>query len=250
MRKTIFSLLILLLPGAAYSQSCPAPLRDARRLVLVVAPTMTSTTANLTRYVRAAPGAPWHATGGPATALIGHNGVAWSYVFARYARRGEPLKIEGDKRAPAGFFSIGRRFGFAAERGGNYLHLTQGTVCVSDARSSAYNTITSRAKVGWTVRGENMWRVPEYRRGLLVDYPTDRRAQAGSCIFIHLRLRGATGTSGCVSLPEPQLIALQAFASPGTVLAILPRHALDRFKGCLPYVNRTTPEHLRVTGLN
>ena len=250
MRSVMFVLLLVLLPSSAFAQSCPAPLRDARRLVLVVAPTMTSTTANLTRYVRAAPGAPWHATGGPATALIGHNGVAWSYVFARYARRGEPLKIEGDKRAPAGFFSIGRRFGFAAERGGNYLHLTQGTVCVSDARSSAYNTITSRAKVGWTVRGENMWRVPEYRRGLLVDYPTDRRAQAGSCIFIHLRLPGATGTSGCVSLPEPQLIALQAFASPGTVLAILPRHALDRFKGCLPYVNRTTPEHLRVTGLN
>ena len=237
MRSVMFVLLLVLLPSSAFAQSCPAPLRDARRLVLVVAPTMSSTTASLTSYVRAAPGAPWHATGGPATALIGHNGVAWSYAFARYARRGEPLKVEGDKRAPAGFFRIGRRFGFAAERGRGYLRLTQGTVCVSDARSPAYNTVASRAKVGWTVRGENMWRVPEYRRGLLVDYPTDRKARAGSCIFIHLRLPGATGTSGCVSLPEPQLIALQGFAVPGTVLAILPRETLDRFKGCLPETN-------------
>jgi hypothetical protein len=40
-----------------------------------------------------------------------------------------------------------------------------------------------------------------------------------------------------VSVPEPQLIALQRFAAPGTVLAILPRQALDRFKGCLPETN-------------
>jgi L,D-peptidoglycan transpeptidase YkuD (ErfK/YbiS/YcfS/YnhG family) len=237
MRKAMFSLLILLLPCAAHAQSCPAPLRGARRLVLVLAPTMSSSTASLTRYVRAAPGARWYATGGPASALIGHKGVGWSEAFAQYARRGEPLKVEGDKRAPAGFFRIGPRFGFAAERGRDYLRVTQGTVCVSDARSPAYNTIISRAKVGWTVRGENMWRIPEYRRGLLVDYPTDRKRRAGSCIFIHLRLPGATGTSGCVSVPEPRLIALQRFAAPGAVLAILPRQALDRFKGCLPEIN-------------
>jgi L,D-peptidoglycan transpeptidase YkuD (ErfK/YbiS/YcfS/YnhG family) len=106
--------------------------------------------------------------------------------------------------------------------------------CVDDSNSPAYNTITSRARVGWQVHGENMWRVPEYRRGLLIDYPTDRAARAGSCIFIHVRLPGATGTSGCVSLPELQVIALQDFAQGGAVLAVLPRQALDRFKGCLP----------------
>jgi hypothetical protein len=43
-----------------------------------------------------------------------------------------------------------------------------------------------------------------------------------------------TGTGGCVALPEPQLIAMQDFAQAGAVLAILPRQALGRFKGCLP----------------
>ena len=234
MRSALFVLFLLLFSSPAFAQSCPAPLRDARRLVLAVADTMTSTTASLTRYIRATPSAPWRAQGGPATALIGHNGVAWSHAFRQFARRGEPVKVDGDKRAPLGFFRIGRRFGFTAGHGPHYLRVRQGTVCVDDPRSAAYNTITSRAKVGWTVHGENMWRVPEYRRGLLVEYPTDAKARAGSCIFIHLRLPGATGTSGCVSLPEPHLIALQEFAEPGTVLAILPRRALGRFKGCLP----------------
>ena len=57
-----------------------------------------------------------------------------------------------------------------------------------------------------------MWRIPEYKLGLLVDYPTDAMARAGSCIFIHRWVKGANGTHGCVALPEPQLESLQDFA--------------------------------------
>jgi L,D-peptidoglycan transpeptidase YkuD (ErfK/YbiS/YcfS/YnhG family) len=42
------------------------------------------------------------------------------------------------------------------------------------------------------------------------------------------------GTGGCVALPEPQLVRLQDFTQGGAVLAIVPRGALDRFRGCLP----------------
>jgi L,D-peptidoglycan transpeptidase YkuD (ErfK/YbiS/YcfS/YnhG family) len=213
MRTLLLAFCLLFAPYAAQAQSCPAPLTVAKRLVLVVAPTMSSSTASLQRFERAAPDAPWHPVGGPASALIGHKGVAW---------------------APAGFFTIGRSFGFAASRQPGYLRINTGMVCVDDPASPAYNTITARAKIGWKVHGENMWRVPEYRRGLLVDYPTDRRDRAGSCIFIHLRLPGKTGTAGCVALPEPQLRTLQNFAQGGAVLAVLPKQALPRFKGCLP----------------
>jgi len=74
----------------------------------------------------------------------------------------------------------------------------------------------------------------EYRRGLLVDYPTNRNARGGSCVFIHVQLPDRTGSGGGVALPEPQLEAVQDFVQDGAVLAILPRPALDRFKGCLP----------------
>ncbi len=79
-----------------------------------------------------------------------------------------------------------------------------------------------------------MWRVPDYRSGLVVDYPIDAKARAGSCIFIHVWLPNKTGTAGCVALSEPELIALQDFAEPGAVLAVLPRQALGRLGACLP----------------
>jgi L,D-peptidoglycan transpeptidase YkuD (ErfK/YbiS/YcfS/YnhG family) len=227
-------LMLLFAPQVALAQSCPQPLASATRLVLVTAEKFTSTTATIQRYERETPNTPWQIAGGPATGLIGHKGVAWAHAFRRFARGREPVKVEGDKRAPAGFYKIGRNFGFSAAQMSNYMRIVQGTTCVDDLASPAYNTISSRAELGPKVHGENMWRVPEYARGLLVDYPTDRKARAGSCIFIHLQLPGRTGTSGCVALPEPQLQAVQDFARGGAVLAIVPRQALPRFKGCLP----------------
>ena len=233
-RAAVLALIALIAPQAALAQSCPEPLASARRLVLVTADTMSSTSASVQRFERDAPNAPWQLSGGPATALIGHRGLAWAHTFRAFARKGEPVKVEGDKRAPAGFYKIGRSFGFAVSDRPGYLRITDGMTCVDDPRSPAYNTITTRSEVGAKVHGENMWRVPEYARGLLVDYPSNRKARAGSCIFIHLQLPGKTGTSGCVALPEPQLEAVQDHVQAGAVLAILPRQAIKRLKGCLP----------------
>jgi D-alanyl-D-alanine dipeptidase len=167
--------------------------------------------------------------------VVGKTGMGWSPFFARLARRGEPIKVEGDKRAPAGIFPIGRSFGIVASSRPNYLRLTPDTICVDDPSSPAYNTIASRARLGPAVRAENMsYAVTMYRRGLLVDYPTDARRRAGSCIFIHVWRSPTVGTAGCVALPEPRVAALQNFAADGAVLAILPRMALDRLPGCLP----------------
>ena len=234
MRFVFSTLLVLLTPQFALAQSCPAPLRDARNLVLVTPDTMSSSTATLRRFTRPSADASWKADGGPVSALIGRKGTAWSPAFRTFAAEGEPIKVDGDKRAPAGFFPIGRSFGFAPVKRAHYLHIQDGTTCVDDPSSPAYNTITTRARVGWKVGGENMWRVPEYRRGLLVDYPTDRSAKGGSCIFIHVRKPGAVGTAGCVALAEPEVERLQNFSAGGAVLAIVPKPALGRFAGCLP----------------
>jgi len=234
MARAILLVLLLLTPASAWAQSCPAQLGDARKLVLVVADTMSSNTATLWRFERTSADAAWTRVGRPESALIGYRGIAWAPSFRGYARPGEPIKTEGDKRNPGGVFPIGRPFGFAASHDPNYVHIADGTVCVDDPSSLAYNTITTRGQVGTKVHAENMWRAQSYRRGLLVDYPTDAKARAGSCIFIHLRLPSATGTAGCVALPEPQLVGLQAFAQSGAVLAVLPKQAMPRFKGCLP----------------
>jgi len=219
----------------AQSQSCPAPLKDARRLVLVIAKAMNEATAEMRLYERASASEPWRAASEPEPANLGRAGMGWSHFFRRYAKAGEPLKVEGDRRAPAGIYPIGRSFGILPSERPGYLHVTEDTVCVNETSSPHYNAITSRKLVAPNTSVENMSRaLPMYRRGLVVGYPTDGKARAGSCIFIHVWRSPTSGTSGCVSLPEPRVEALQEFAAAGAIVAILPQAAVSRFGNCLP----------------
>ena len=217
------------------AQTCPAPLAAATRLVLVTSKTMDATAALMQLFERATPKDSWFAVGDAEPALVGRAGMAWSHFYRNLRRGNEPVKVEGDKRAPAGVYPIGRSFGTVPSSRSGHLQITKDMVCVDDVSSPAYNTITSRAQVGPKVKAENMSRaLPMYRRGLLVDYPTNAKARAGSCIFIHVWKSPTVGTAGCVSLPEARVEALQEFSAPGAVLAILPRAALDRLAGCVP----------------
>lgn len=224
------------------SQSCPAPLAGARRLVLVTAKSIDEPAAEMQLYERGSPAEPWQARGPSEPVMLGRGGVGWSYFFRRYARAGEPIKVEGDKRAPAGFYRIGRSFGTVPSSRPGHIRVTDDTVCVHEPSSPHYNRIVSRMVAGPSVGAEDMSRMqPMYRRGLVVDYPTDGRVRAGSCIFIHVWRSPATGTAGCVSMPEMRIEALQDFAGGSAVLAILPRQALGRFAACLPRTGERKP---------
>lgn len=166
---------------------------------------------------------------------LGKKGVAWGRGFSGLAGHDEPLKTEGDKRTPAGFYTIGQPFGFAASPLARYLQLRPESVCVEDPSSTAYNTITSGSLVGRTSNRENMRAIRLYRRGLVVDYPTDAEHRAGSCIFIHVWKNPTSGTDGCLTLPEERVAALQKFAdAQATVLAVIPESAFGRLAECLP----------------
>ena len=227
---------VLLFPTFASAQSCPAALKDATRLVLVTTETMDSLPATAQLFERASPKGGWRSVGEAEPAVVGRAGIAWSHWFRHLARAQEPIKIEGDKRAPAGIYPIGGTFGTEPSSRPGHLTVNGDTVCVDDPGSPAYNQITSRALVGPKFHTENMSKaLPMYRHGLLIDYPTDIAAKAGSCIFIHVWRSPTRGTAGCVALPEARVLALQEFsANGGAVLAILPRFALSRLRGCLP----------------
>jgi L,D-peptidoglycan transpeptidase YkuD (ErfK/YbiS/YcfS/YnhG family) len=220
-------------------ESCPAALAQATRLVLVVAPDMQSVAATLRRFERASPAADWTAGGKAEPAVVGKAGLGWGWTFAAYARDGEPAKHEGDKRAPAGFYPLGRPFGLSAAALPGYLRLEpEESFCVDDARSSFYGSIVPHAVAGAHMSGEKMWTVPLYRRGLLVDYPANRRHKAGSCVFVHVWRGAKSGTAGCVALPENSVRDLQGWAKPGTAaIGILPKSAFDRFAPCLKGVS-------------
>jgi L,D-peptidoglycan transpeptidase YkuD (ErfK/YbiS/YcfS/YnhG family) len=235
-RAFVVVLAALVVPSSAFGQACPAALNGAKRLVLVTTETMDTTPATMQWFERTSAAEPWRALGAPEPALVGRAGMAWAPAFRQFARPGEPIKAEGDKRAPAGVYPIGGTFGTVPSSRPGHLQVTEDTVCVDDLDSPAYNTITSRALIGPKVHAENMSKaLPMYRHGLLVNYPTDVAAKAGSCIFIHVWRSPTRGTGGCVSMPEERVMALQDFTEGGgAALAIMPRQALGRLRGCLP----------------
>lgn len=231
----VSALSLLCVPLAAAAQSCPPLLANANRLILVTFERMSSTSSSLGLFERNSSTDAWRLANRPEPSVLGVKGAAWSYQYRHLAVPGDPIKREGDNRTPAGIFAVGQPFGFAPSPLADYLQIEPDTVCVDDPNSDIYNTITSRRKVEPLVSVEHMRRGSLYRRGLVVDYPTDAHQRAGSCIFIHVWKSPVTGTAGCIALPEARVAALQKFSvQPGTVLAVLPHHALGRLAHCLP----------------
>ena len=75
--------------AGAQPQSCPVPLADARRLVLVTAKSINEPAAEMQLYKRASPTEPWQALGPSEPVTVGRGGIGWSHFFRRYARAGE-----------------------------------------------------------------------------------------------------------------------------------------------------------------
>ena len=87
-------------------------------------------------------GESWKTTGSPERIVVGYNGLGWAYAFRDKALSDEPLKLEGDKRTPAGIFPLGPAFGFSASDKTDYVQLTPSeTFCVNDPKSPHYNKI-------------------------------------------------------------------------------------------------------------
>ena len=65
---------------------CPAPLAGAKRLVLVIAPSMNDMAATMRLYERASANAAWHALDATEPATIGKAGMALEKAFGVSAK--------------------------------------------------------------------------------------------------------------------------------------------------------------------
>ena len=190
---------------------------------VVTTPSMNSSAARVKLYKRGAPGEQWMPDGKAAAAVVGKAGLAWGHGYMEHKVESDPEKTEGDGRTPAGIFAVGHTFGFSVSSHPGHLVLKLGeTLCVDDPASPAYNRIVRRQEVGPETSAEDMRAIPLYRFGIVVDYPTDREARRGSCIFIHVWRGPTMGTAGCIAMPEQRVKTLQAFTRKPSVVAILP----------------------------
>ena len=155
----------------------------------------------LTTYARTANG--WRQVFGPWTARIGYNGFAPS-----------GQKREGDGRTPSGSFGFQYMFGVESNPGVHYSYRPAlSTSWWDDDPSSPHYNEWVDSRTGDPGRApEAMRQVPAYRYGAVIAYNTARTRGLGSAIFLHVAHTGAT--SGCVSLPESELLAVLRWLDP------------------------------------
>lgn len=235
-RPAFAMLLVLTDLGASYATECPFEFFGAAtKLILVTTQGMSTTRGTLRSFERTEPGTAWKRTGAVERVAVGQRGLGWEPALRDKAVGGEPSKSEGDKRTPAGVFPLGSAFGFDRVQRPGYIQLKRGeTFCVNDPNSRYYNQIVPQTVAGQRTSGEDMRAIGFYRRGLVIDYPTNASERGGSCIFLHVWRGAGSATAGCVALREAAVAHLQDWAhGTNAVIAILPEAALSRFSGCL-----------------
>lgn len=170
----------------------------------------------------------WEKAGEPIPVILGRNGLGW-------AGGGEPLKMEGDGRSPAGVFGISGTFG--AQQMPNtkmpYRYADETLICVDDVSDERYNQITVLNPLSPPKSYEKMRRNDEvYRNGAVIDYNTAGVKGRGSCIFIHLNHPDRRPTAGCTAMDAEPLTELLQWLDPEKepIIVQIPKDECGRYQ--------------------
>ncbi len=127
-----------------------------------------------------------------------------------------PVKKEGDKKSPAGIFTIGTAFGYANKKDAAwiknpYVPAFDTLICVDDMRSTNYNRLIDKdsAKTDYN-SFEYMHRKDDYYKwGLFINHNSGKVvAGDGSCIFMHIWKNDHEGTDGCTAMKEANILRI------------------------------------------
>lgn len=221
-----------LLAVASLAAACSVPLSplplnvagipaQTRQVVLVTSDGWSATEAALQRYRRDADGA-WTPVGAPVAATVGRSGFGWGIGLHRDGDG--PKKHEGDGRAPAGVFSLGTAFGYAAKPAGvrvPWRVADERDYFVDDVASSDYNRwrrIPDGAENDPKTRWQSCERMRRddavYEFGMVVEHNDACVAGRGSAIFLHVWKEPGAPTSGCTAMAREDLLELLRWLDP------------------------------------
>lgn len=212
MRVFAISLLFLLLSVSAFGQiksPTPSPVKipfpESRQAVVVTSKKWDSTSGTGALFERANAKAGWKRVGDKFPVLLGRSGMAWAQDSA--PEKVSEFKKEGDGKSPAGMFPITFAFGTSSrpeQLTFPYIKVVRDTECVDDPRSTHYNKIVERMKVGnfdWRSSEKMLDYGEDYGLGAFVAYNKYPVVSGnGSCIFLHVWKNAATPTSGCTAM--------------------------------------------------
>jgi L,D-peptidoglycan transpeptidase YkuD (ErfK/YbiS/YcfS/YnhG family) len=192
-----------------------------------------STSVRLQRWERKA-GSPWQPVGGAWQGRLGGAGLVWGRGLSP-TPRGAALKVEGDKRAPAGVFGLGTACGYDRDivrhAAMPYFQVTSRDLWFEDPDSPHYNRhlrLDREPRAGWEKKAQ--MRQGDYAHSLKLfimhNAPPRVVPGGGSSIFFHIWRAGGTKASiGCTTMDEPKLRELIAWLDPRRlpVYILLPR---------------------------
>ncbi len=228
-----FSLITSSAVNAAELPPKPPVLDQSRQMILVVTDSWNNYQGHLQAYTRKGVNQPWQPVGSGWSVYIGKTGLAWGYPFIKYAGS-DPVKKEGDGKSPAGAYTLGAAFGFAATKDPqlrlSYIPITATTICVDDPKSKYYGRIIDSSTVpekDWNSAEIMIQHDPAYTRGVVVNYNSNGEMPGnGSCVFIHvLSQKSKLGTAGCTAMNAGYLPWIWHWLNPTLqpVLVQLPR---------------------------
>lgn len=222
------------------SETKPFGIAESSQIILVTVPDWQSPTGQLQRYERI--DNVWQKVDAPYPVTVGKNGSAWGLGLHQNPKY-DPIKIEGDGKAPAGIFSIGTAFGYPDSLAThlNYQAMNDTDWCVDVNESPLYNQIVSTRVVGIdAVEGssEPMRRDMHlngdqlYQKGFVIAHNPDNIPKAGSCIFAHLWRFPGKATAGCTAMSSIDMDALLLWLDKDKkpLFVLLPTSEYQRFQ--------------------
>jgi len=185
---------------------------DSSQLLFVTTKDWNTKEGKLQRYERVASNDKrWVKIGESIDIILGRNGLGWGKGLHKTPKNAKYIKKEGDGKAPAGLFRLGNGFGyndFAIDF--PYSTYKRTDHCVDDSKSKWYNKIIDSTKIKKDYKSFEHMKLKNhlYKYGITVNHNPKQIANAGSCIFIHIRSENGKGTAGCTAMKEKEIITI------------------------------------------
>jgi D-alanyl-D-alanine dipeptidase len=214
-------------------------LSKSEQIILVVSDKWESTTATLTCYERN--GTQFKKAGDDISVFLGKSGLGWGRGLINFDKSDGPTKKEGDKRSPAGVFSLPYVFGLLPSDSMKWLNYPYHQIskldeCVDDTSSDFYNKIVSTLETNKTWKSSENMDDPDYKYGIVISHnssPVEKGC--GSCIFFHLTGPKPKPTAGCTAMNEESLLKLLLWldSKKNPLLIQLPKSEFEKIKHLL-----------------
>jgi len=239
--KSIFMFLLLSVAviGCKTNNDNRLILKDADKLIIALNEHWDSTAAKI--YLLSRTTEDWKFDGDPIEGVIGKKGIGWGIGLHNDLDWEERFpyrpKKEGDKRTPAGLFSLGDIFGYdsilSVKSVKPYTQLKGYMHAVDDTSSIHYNQMVDTNdflpsfKDHYNSYEDLRFMGEVYQWLFVIDHNPKSIRDEGSNIYFHIRRSNGTGTGGCTAVAEKDILSIIEWLSDSTFILQLPREVYN-----------------------